>query len=210
MNVTEVIRKAGRLFGDDNNIMISQADFIDFINDGQFRIVDETGALTQEESIPASSIPYTLRVEFIRSERCTYGTRPLTLTTIEDVDANGLNITVAGTPEYYYFYSGKLYTYPDPPVGGSTIVLVYQYVPPTISTTANPLTIPLNMHEALVYFVVMRCHESNENWRAAERYEAQFVSHVAGLSSKTTNPDETYPVVRDDPWESYDFGWVYR
>jgi len=77
----------------------------------------------------------------------------------------------------------------------------YAKLPVAIDDTGDPLTIPLSYHEDLVTFCVMRCHERNENWRAFELMQNEFARGLANRLTEEENPEDSYSVVRDDPWD---------
>lgn len=206
MLVSDVIRRAGRLFGDSNNILISAADFYDFINEAQTRIAQETDCLLTSVSSAASTYPKTLASDFMKVDRVLYGTKALDKINPEDLDALKLDATITGTPQFYYVFNGTLCLYPDATSTDTTTTPYYYTKTPTLVTAgSDALTVPLHMQEAVVTLVVMRCHERNENWRAAERYETQYLGLTGVRTDASQNPDDSYPVVRDDPFD-WSFG----
>lgn len=206
MDVDDVIRKAGRRFGDSNNVLILAADFFDFINDGQLQIVRLTGDIkTTNTGAAASTYPLTLPATFIRGERMEYDGNPLKLITKRDLD--DLNVDVADYPDkpnFYYYYNNQVHLYPDPPVGDTTSVsFIYWSMPTSVTGTGQNLTVPIAHHEDLVTFVVARCHERNENWAMYQQLMNEFNAGLGQRIEEAKVKNDTYPIIQDDYWDSW-------
>jgi len=206
MNVADVIRKAQRRFGDSANILITSADFYDFINDAQLQIVRKTGDVKVTFTGDGSTFPYTLPSGFISGERLEYGGSPLSLIDQDDLDALGVDETLDRSEPYYYYYNnGQILLYPDPPDADVTpVVFTYRGVPTTIASLTT-LSLPEIYHEDIVEFVTARCHERNENWGMYEKLMGEFNSRIGDRMHEAFVRDDTYTVIRDDPndYEAY-------
>jgi hypothetical protein len=204
VNVTELIRKAGTLFGDTNNIMISQQTFFDFINDGQLRICQETDCLTGTSTADASTYPLALPSTWLKTKRVLYGTRALNKVTADDLDGLKIDLTYQDEPQFYYHQDTQLKLYPNPTDADTTdVVWTYSKTPTSVTSTGTALDIPVGFHEQLVQFVVMRCHELNENYRGAERAGSEFIQTLAIRKEEANVADDTFPIIRDDPWDDW-------
>lgn len=208
MNVTEVIRKTGKRFGDSANVMILQADFIDFINEAQLQILRETNILTGSTTGAAYTAFLTglaLPTDLIEILRVLYNGIPLPKIEIESIDALGINVAdhIDG-PTYYYLVNNTMKLYPGARSGDTTVVTVeYSKTPAQIATTADPLTVPIVYHEDVVDWCVMRCHEVNQNYKAQEIALQEFHSNVGNRLDEAKVRDGTYPTIRDDPWDDF-------
>jgi hypothetical protein len=206
MNVAAVIRKAGRRFGDSNNVLIAEQDYFDFINDAQIAICRVTGdVLTTNSNPAAATYPLTVPAAFIKGERCDYGGRPLDLIDKDDLDARKIDVTdFLGEPYFYYYYNNQIHLYPDPAVGDTTTVnFTYWSTPTEIISTGTALSVPVSHHEDVVTFVVARCHERNENWNMYGRLMDEFNQNLGLRTDESKIRDDTYTIIRDDPWDDY-------
>src|SRR5882724_5954233 len=104
MLVSDITRKARRLFGDTSDqIVINQTDFYDWINEAQLLNVRKTHCLTNTVSTAASSFPLTLPADWVITKRVTYDTAPelpLKLADIEDLDAYSIDPTYVDSPTF--------------------------------------------------------------------------------------------------------------
>lgn len=206
MDVSTVIRKAQRRFGDTSGVLLSSNDWWDFINDAQLQIVRLTGDLLFTVSGPAAStFPLNFPSDMIRGERCTYSGQALSLITKDDLDARQIDETLyRDSPNFYYYYAGQVHLYPDPPVGDTqTATFTYWSMPTEVILNSTPLSVPVAYHEDIVTFCVARAHERNENWAQYERTMAEFNNALSSRKEEATIKDDTYQIIRDDPWDDY-------
>ncbi len=199
MDITTVIRKAGRAFGDSSNILIDEADWLDWINEVQLKIVRETECNSTRITPAASAFPYALPADFLRGKRVVYGDRALQLTTLSEMDDKFLPQDDAGASWWYYYHDGSIYLYPDPSSTDSTVVTIdYIALPTTVATTSDPLTVPASFHEDIVRFLVMRAHERNENENAMLRAKAEFDEAKGDRVQDTDGSSDEFDVVNAD------------
>ncbi len=205
MDVSDVIRKAGRRFGDSNNVLILETDFIDFINDGQTAIAREVGPVVTTTSVAASTYPVAFATGYIRTERIDYGGYPLQMIDKDDLDDQKVDpSTNPDRPYFYYFFNNQTHLYPDPTSSDSTTVNhSYWGMPTTVVSTATALSIPEKYQEDLVTFVTARCHERNENWSMYSRLMDEFKAGISTRLEEAKVSDDSYPVIRDDYWDNW-------
>jgi hypothetical protein len=204
MDVSTVIRKAQRRFGDSSSRLVTQTDLFDFIDDAQMQIVRATGDITVTTDVAASTYPVVYPANFIRGERIEYGGRPLDIITKDDLDANYIDVTeFRDEPMFYYYFAGSVHLWPDPEATDSTSVkFTYWGTPTAITSTGTALTVPVSYHEDIVTFVVARCHERNENWAMYDRLMNEFSTGLGLRTEEAKVKDDTYPVIRDDPQDN--------
>lgn len=203
MNVLEVIRKSGRRFGDSANILIEEQDFLDWINEAQLEICRETGILTTTTTVAANLFPWTLPTTLIEITRVTYNGTPINKIDIESIDALGINVNnYSDGPLYFYIKEQTMVLFPAAATSDVTLIsITYANTPVQVTTTADPLTVPVMYHEDVVKFLVMRCHEMNQNYRAQEIAYNEFKGNIGIRLDEKTVRDDTYPIIRDDPWD---------
>lgn len=204
MIVSDVIRKAGRRFGDSSNVMISNQDWYDFINDAVFRIVREVGALEATSTAAANTFPLNFPADFVRVIDVKYGTDPLAMIQAEDLEAKQVDISDnPDAPYFYYLENFKIKLYPVPPVGDTTTVTTnYVKMPTNVVSTGDSIGIPTMYHEDIVTWCVARCHERNENWSAMDRFEKEFFDSTGARMEDAKVGDDSYQIIRDDYFDS--------
>jgi len=203
MDIATLVRKVQRSFGDDNQIFISEADLLDWINDAQAQIARETSCITTTVSTAASNFPYTFPSDFIRVKILRYGTKPLVPVEVEDLDMKQYDLTQRGQECYFYYVENdKINLFPLQPSGDTTTVTFrYAALPTVVTAVGNSLTVPVQFHEDLVRYCLARAHERNENYRGMEIAMSEFQARISARKEDVDNPDDTWSVVRDDPWE---------
>lgn len=203
MNITEVIRKAGRRFGDTNNVLIEEQDFLDWINEAQLEICRETGILTTSTSVAANLFPWALPSTLIEVTRVLYNSTPINKIEVETIDDLGINVSnYSDGPLYFYILNGSMYLFPPANASDTTSISIqYANTPTTIASTATALAVPVMYHEDIVKFLVMRCHEMNQNYRAQEIAYNEFKANIGLRLDEKSIRDDSYPTIRDDPWD---------
>ena len=69
MDMTTLIRKVGRSFGDTGQIVITNDDIIDWVNEAQLKICRQTHCLTATTSQQANVFPVSLPSDFLVCKR---------------------------------------------------------------------------------------------------------------------------------------------
>lgn len=202
MNVVEIATRVKRTFGDESGAEIEDADIIRWVNDAQLDIVRKTHCLSKSATTasvigtPESPLP----ADFLLSRELKFGGRMLSSIPLEEFNyryPNREEEDPTGTPEYFTVRGRNFLLYPAPDTVGD-IVAFYVARPTLLTTVSEVPEIPIDFHEALVKFALMRAKELDEDWQAAERFQGQYNEDVSLSRSDTQWPDaSTYPVVRD-------------
>jgi len=214
MDVTTVVRKVRRLFGDSSDeIVISQTDIFDWIDEAQMQIIRKTHVLTKTNTAAASTYPLTLPTDFILAKRMTYGPNNQVIRYIQIDDLDDANINPSApvdSPAYYYIANKQINLYPNKGAADTnTVTFIYVCSATAIASTATPLDTPLSYHEDIVRYCVMRAHERNENYKAQD-ISNQIFEFMSGerMNEGTVAEDGNY-VVRDDPNDTDIYGYIY-
>jgi hypothetical protein len=214
MNLTTLVRKVQRLFGDTpNEVVITQTDIFDWVDEAQLQITRKTNCLTKSAvGIVAGTFPLILPVDWIKTKRVLYGSTILTYVDIDDLDALSYDSTVPkDTPSVYYIFNKRLNLYPNQ--GATDTALVqhdYVCAPTAIASVATPLDVPLSYHEDIVRYCVMRAHERNENYKAQETSSNTLEAYAGERLQEASSPQDDNYVVRDDPGENENYAiYVY-
>jgi hypothetical protein len=210
MDVSTVIRKAGRRFGDSNNVIIKEQDFFDFINEAQEDICRHTGIIQVTSIENANSFPWTMPLTLIELERVIYGEKILPRVTVEALDEmvrDSVADVQPGEPLWFYTNIRSIYLYPTADSTDETQVSIQFTAHPTnVSSIANDLSVPAMYHNDIVTWCVMRCHEMNQNWTAKQAIYDEYRANMGTRLEEAQQIDDTYPVIRDDPadgWGAY-------
>jgi hypothetical protein len=206
MNLTTVVRKVQRLFGDTPaEIVITQTDIFDWVDEAQLQITRKTHCLTKSATgLAASTFPLNLPADWIMSKRLLYGKTVLKFVEIDDLDGLSYDATVpVDTPTVYYIFNKQLNLYPNKGANDTT-QLQHDYVctPTPIATIATPLDVPISYHEDIVRYCIMRSHERNENYKAQQISSDTLEAYSGERMQEATNPNEENYVIRDDPGEN--------
>lgn len=201
MNTAGVITRVQTLFGDSNSIFITPANIVDWINEGQLEICREThykvGTDTSNTGDDFRSGITIIDLLLVRT--VLYGTTPLAVIDLETVHRMGVANLADSEPTAYYFVGPTLYPFPKPVSGDATTITVsYVKAPTDLASDASALDIPVVYHNDLCNFCIMRAHERNENYRAAELYEAKFRSAMAQRKYEGMSQDDTFKQIGPD------------
>lgn len=206
MQTSDVVRRVQRIFGDNNESQLYVTDIIDWINDAQMEIVRQTQCLQStvifDTVAPNEGGPFLLPSNFLFERRVTYKNATLTQTSLPELDNVNAGVdTQSGKgvdiPGYYYIWGDGIYLYPVPTAASQPLKVWYVNSPPTISVASEPLGIPVQYHEDIVRFALMRARELNEDYSGSDRLATEFQQRMGQSRDQAQNPYDSYPVIRD-------------
>lgn len=214
MDVTTLVRKVKRLFGEDSTIFIDDQDIYDWINEGRRDISRKAKVGVVSVSTPASTWASTPLVwndstHFPPIRRVAYGSVPIPYVDIASFDDRNIDLSASGVPQFYYISGTNLHLWPVPNASDSTSVFV-ETIPAyeDVDDTSDSLGIPVQYHDDLVLFCLARAHHRNQDHNASERAMAEYNANIFQRREDMHAPD-SYPVIRDDPNDmDYDFIYV--
>lgn len=217
MNTAGVISRVKNLFGDSNNVLATTAKVVDLINDGQEYIAIETHYKQGSSAVASASSfrgGYSSITNAIIFESVTYGDTVgedilLQLVDEETISRLGLINVPDGTPEFYYLDGQTIYLFPEPLSTDTTNVLVkYISLPTSLADENATLDIPAVFHGDLCNFILMRLHELNENFRAAEYYQDKFNRSIGERKFNLLSGDDSFRQIQPDPMDiGFDFAY---
>lgn len=210
MLTADVIRKTQRSIGDDNEILITKPDIVDWINEAQTYITRETQYRTATTTGNASTFVAGVTItDSLLLKRVYYGDRALALMDVETRDRMGLAEVNSAVPYGYFMDGESIFLFPAPTASDTTTVTTHYVDSPTdLATFADSLDIPAIYHEDMVLLCKMRANERNENYRAAEHFEKQFKEAMAQRKFEGQSQDDTFHVVGPD-YEDFNAGGYY-
>jgi len=201
MDVATIANKVKRSVGDTGGIMIKDADIWGWIDEAQIEVLRVTGALTTEATIPAGTVPWNIPLTWIKTKRVTYDGNPLKVIELEALDA--LNINTAegkAVPVFYYHTASTIRLYPEPlATDTKSLVIFYSSFAATITSAAVPISVPPSNHVDVLNYVMMRAYEKTGNKDQSRYSDQAFEERVSQRAFDSYQPDDNYPVIRDDP-----------
>jgi hypothetical protein len=207
MDVATLIRKVQRLFGDDQEIFITEQDIIDWANEGRRDIAKRTkqGFLSSTFTASTGSYTWNTATSYPPIRRVLYGVKPLPHVAVEDFDAKYIDLTTVGVPQFYYLQGPTLYLWPVPSGTDATVVTVESVsVPADLTLASTDLVIPAQFHDDLVIFCLSRAHHRNQDHNAADRTMSEYERNLFQRLSNAQDAVDSFSVIRDDPW---DYDW---
>ena len=204
MLVTDIIRQVGRSFGDTDQIIVTNADIFDWINEAQLKICQKTECLTTEVLYAASTFPHAFPADFIRTNRLLYGVVPLDEIGMNKLDDLGIDLTQRNTPLFYFYKDRKFNLYPLQPTADTTVVTIgYVQQATIVAGLASTLDTPAVYHDEIIKYCLAKAHERNENASAMQAKMAEFNEGIHEDMDDNFNKTNAYPVIGDDPWEDW-------
>ncbi|MGH9982419.1 MAG: DUF6682 family protein [Nitrososphaeraceae archaeon] len=205
INLGEVQTRVQTQFGDKNEAQITLAEITRFANDGQLDLVRRVRC--NETTTTTSSVIGTKVYNFtnlLDASRVTYDGRPLTLVDRRKLDqwypTREVSTTPNGTPLYYFVTAGGIEVYPVPDAAGVVISTTYIKRPVDLVNAGDPLEIPVQYHEDVVRFCLLRAFETDGQWTAADRVGADYKGRtVESRHDEQNKGEESYPSVRALP-----------
>lgn len=210
MNLGEIKLETQRLFGDTAGAQILAADLVAWANNAQMDINRKTEALkiTGNISMVASTDSYALPADFLKLERTTLDGYKLQIITLEELDKyspDRASENPVGVPIKCYIWGSKIYLYPAPQAAGvNNLVLWYIRTPVALANDADIPEIPVQYHELIVRYCLMRAKEVNDDMDGALRIRQEYDNWVGIAASEIQFPrSDTYPSVRSLPGDDY-------
>lgn len=217
MQLTEIIKRVQRIFGDEDEVQIKVSDVISWVSDGQMEVARQTECLTKDvwfDYDPNAFTGFQLPADFILEKRVAWypsgangESQALNKTTLEMLDQFLSNPQAKEDPGMYYLWAGKILPHPIPSstqIMEKAFRLWFVCAPEPLTQMNDQLQIPLTMHEDLVRYALMRARELNEDVEQADRMGADLTNRLVQSRSEAFNPfKDQYPVIRDyygDMW----------
>lgn len=211
MNLTDVQTRVKRTFGDESGVQITDADIVRWTNDGQLDLVRRTKCNSTDITIPTLIGTRNYAIDrFLDAERVEFDGRPLRLATRQQVDqwyptANA-STTANSVPLYYIIKQSGIELFP-PPDSVANIVVTYIKRPIDLVNGTDPLEIPVQYHEDVVRYALLRAYELDGQWTTVDRMKSDYDKRADQTKHDEENKgDESYPAIRCLPG---DYGEVY-
>ncbi len=221
MNVTDIITRVQRVFGDESGVQITSDDIIRWINDGQEEIVIANEGLMEttatSDVIQGQDVYDTpADMSVLRSLRYNgYAVKRMNLTEFDlYLDGFAANPTPygQGISSIYCVWQNQIRLFPQPNesiTGGLTILYIQHCA--QVNTTADPLTVPVQYHKALVDYCLEQAYELDEDIQKKASKKQDFDEKMMKLNDRNKwTSQETYPTITtlpDDADYGGNYGW---
>jgi hypothetical protein len=219
MNVNDIITRVQRVFGDESGVQITPADIIRWINDGQEEIVianeglmETTGFADVVQGQTQYSTPTDMSV--LRSIQYNgYAMKRMNLTEF-DLYLDGYNATPSpygqGISSIYTLWQNTITLFPTPNLNISQgLRILYIQHCAQVATTADPLSVPVQYHKALVDFCLQQAYELDEDIQKRTSKKQDFDEKMLKLNDRNKwLSQEMYPTITTLPQDE-DYGGNY-
>ncbi len=209
MNVSDIISRVQRQFGDESGVQVLQSDIIRWINDAQREaVVQHDGLLSKEitggtlatfafYNIPSDCLDI-LTVEYkLSGDTVFYALQYMSKKQLNEY-MPGWSGLDADVPKYWTRgrTEGSILLVPGPAASGDQYRIVYSRYATDIEDETSPIDLPQYYHPFVLEFCLMKAYEMDENWDAADR-KASYVQSTldANNARESWTGKETYPSV---------------
>lgn len=214
MNVTDIITRVKRQFGDESGVQVTNDDIIRWINDAQREVVLQNENLFQKtiylDSV-AEQLAYTLPSDLLTIQSVAYRDnedsgdsyyelRFLSPKALAEY-VNGWDGTdyASGTPNHFAKgdSESQLLVLPRPDKSlTDSIKVTYSRYTTDIETDADPIDLPVYYHNLAYEYCLMKAYEMDEDWEAADKKAAYVQSTLdANAYRDSWFAHQTYPSV---------------
>lgn len=210
MNVSDILIRVKRAFGDESGVQVTDADIIRWINDGQRQIVMHNEGLLEKVSLAdtvANQQEYGLPADCMMLQSVRYkGPSDPSFFRLRGYHLNEFNelidgwdgsVYTQGTPTAFCVQAGKieLFPIPDYSLVGS-IKIYYNRAPVDTTLLTDVPEIPVLYHEVLVKYCLAQAYELDEDWQASGIKAQDMAADLNLLRGKDDwKKQDTYPVI---------------
>lgn len=211
MNVSDIMARVKRQFGDESGVQVTDADIIRWVNDGMRHIVLNNEGLLEVTALSNSVInqqDYSLPVDLVVLRAISF--KPsgqdsfFKLKGISFAEFNervdGWDGTAFGTstPSIYTQFAGKVLLFPIPDESiSNAIKIFYNRKPTDVVATSDTPELPVLYHQSLVDYCLKQAYEMDEDWEAAAQKQGDVTSLIQLLRGRDDGwkNQETYPII---------------
>lgn len=181
MNVSDIMTRVKRSFGDESGVQVMDEDILRWINDGQLHVVKNNEGLLEKVATTdavAGQQDYTLPEDLLILKGITFksGADPAYFK-LKGFHLNDFNEFIdgwdgdafsQGIPQVYCLYAGMMKFFPEPEASWTAAIKIYYTRKPTdVSSPTDTPDLPAIYHEALVKYCLQQAYEMDEDWQAA-------------------------------------------
>jgi hypothetical protein len=210
VNVSDVMIRIKRQFGDESGVQVTDDDILRWINDGQHQIVTQNEGLLEKSSYTntvALQQEYTLPTDILilrsvhlkdSTSGAYFNIKYYSFAEFDQyVDGWDQTVSDRGYPTLYTIYAGIVKLFPLPETSQTNgLKIYYNRAPVDVVTSGDSLDIPLMYHEALVKYCLQQAYEMDEDFEAAQAKASQMDADISLLRGRDDwKKQDTYPMI---------------
>lgn len=167
MDVTTMLRRVKREFGDEYNVVINDSDIFDWANEAQLNIIRDTTSNDISATRVVNTFPISLS-DKVSIKRVAVNNRALQRTTLEELDLLDTATSTEGTPLYWYVTAGQVHLWPVPKITDAyNVIITYSKIPTKLSLVAPYLQFQNNPPSSQ-YMTIPA--DADYNWTGTDFY----------------------------------------
>lgn len=206
MNVSEILRRVKRQFGDEAGLQISDADIIDWINDAQRDLATSNDLLQTTATTPIikGQDQYHLPPDILMLRSVRVAGHRLEPIDIEQAASLIPNVGngATGVPTHFTVFASKLDLHPTPNFADpNDLQLYYTRAPIPVAKPEDVPEVPLQYHNRIVEYCLGKAYELDENWPAAQIKSQQFAEGALELRGRDGIQDFYPSITSVDGWD---------
>lgn len=203
MITTDIIARVRSIAGDTNVLQFTDADLINWINDGVRECAMDNSLLqkTATQNLVIGTTAYNLPTDILKLHSVKVDGQKIRLLTLAEFEAYGGDSTDSGDPVVAYVWGGKINFYPKP-TSALPLVIEYTYDPALITNDANvntgkqlPPPLPVGYHARLVDYCLAQVAQQDDDMPRYQLKMEEFRSGVHNLKDDTTETEDWYPSI---------------
>lgn len=210
MNLGDLKTQVKRIFGDESEVQLTNADIVRWANNAQVHFIMNNEGILEVTSFANSVIgtqEYTLPTNLLVLDSVSYkqGSQLSYYTlygkSLQEFDEylNGWDGAAFGNgaPAYFHKYANKLRLFPIPDENGTNnIKIYYRKRPTTLVNDGDTPEIPEEYHNAMVDYILQRAFFMDEDYEASQ-LAANSVQNDLNANSERENwrHQRYYPVI---------------
>ncbi len=210
MNVSDIVTRVRRTFGDEAAVQVTNEDIIRWINDGQVEIVKHNdGALqfTGYVNLVSGQSSYALPADLLilRSLRYKF-TDMLSYSNLryknmqefdDSIDGWDGGAYTTGYPQMFTMFEGKAILFPTPNQSvTSGLKVLYNQKPTDVDDLSDSISLPLIYHNTLLTYCLWQASLLDEDHEPAMMYKSNFNEDMTLLRTReTTDATATYQTI---------------
>lgn len=213
MNVSDVVSRVKRTFGDEAGVQITDTDILRWINDAQEEIVIANEGLMEtvaQTSIVANQMEFDQPADLSVLRSLKYKGYRLKYMSVAEFNeyidgysaADGISPYGPGIPEIFTVFAGKITVFPKPqaPTEPNNITIFYMRHPTEVVQLADPLGVPVQYHKAIVDYCLKSAYELDEDMQKASMKKGEFDAKMMALNDRNKwISQEYYPRITTLP-----------
>lgn len=205
----DVAEALKRQMGDEAQVVITDADIVRWIDDGQVEIVTNNQSLNLVKAvtgITAGKAEYPLMQDeafsgLLLVNSIHYKNRRLKSVTFQEAEEYMLTDTenAGGEPSLWYSVAGVLHLYPVPEENvDNGLSIFFTKAPRKVTSLVQGLDIPDSYFNALVEYAMSKAYEMEENTQMSQMKTQQFEKSLNIQQHRTVPQASEYLTIRPD------------